>query len=567
MRALGALLGAALLFITAPAFATPVVRRALVIAHNASDDPSLPPLRFADDDGVLWAETLQRLGVETTLLVDADEPTRQTHRPVLAGVRPPTSAELTHAVARLKAAHRADREAGRETDVLVIYVGHGSTDEAGHAYFTLADGRLDRFSFYSQVVDRLEADYVHVIVDACRASGVVGRRGQSETEVLEELRGVLSREQLEARPQVGFLFAESEDGETLEWSRIRAGVFSHVTRSGLMGGADINGDGMVEYSELGAFISASLHGVKGLPARLSVHASPPSSAPRRPLVGPFPRGPTLTLPAHFEPLRISVEDDEGFRLADLRRAKGQRVELRLPEREVYWVRSPTAEARLELSQLARGVPQMEPRELQERGPAEEALRRGLFSVPLDRPFYEQYVSATGQSRVDFPESTAPRVLPFRPEPPSPVRAGWEFGLSVLREPVLGGVATGPSVAWRSPPSPHYYGLRASYALTPQANQGARIHQATLQALTGVQSMGPVGLFLEAAAGWALVGVTYPGGSQGDPFALTGHAALGVTVRTPFGQLRAGGIAGVERLRIDDKGQWEPSYGAELSWRH
>jgi hypothetical protein len=216
MKRFGILLGTLALLAAAPAPASVVVRRALVIAHNGSDDRAMPALRFADDDGVMWAETLQRLGVETTLLVDPDEETRQSRRPVLEGARHPTPEEVRREVARLRAAHLADRESGRETDVLVIYVGHGNTDETGRAYFTLAGGRLDRASLYAQVVDALEADYVHVIVDACRASGVVGRRGQSDTAVLAQLRGVLAREQLAARPHVGALFAESEDGEAHE---------------------------------------------------------------------------------------------------------------------------------------------------------------------------------------------------------------------------------------------------------------------------------------------------------------------------------------------------------------
>ncbi|MFP2926961.1 hypothetical protein ACLESO_17530, partial [Pyxidicoccus sp. 3LG] len=134
MRKLGVLLGAFTLLLAQGASAQGVVRRALVIAHNGSDDPSLPDLRFADDDGVLWAETLQRLGVETTLLVDPDAVTRAGGRPVLAGARPPTPDEVKREVARLRAASLADDELGRQTDVLIIYVGHGNTDDAGRAY-------------------------------------------------------------------------------------------------------------------------------------------------------------------------------------------------------------------------------------------------------------------------------------------------------------------------------------------------------------------------------------------------------------------------------------------------
>ncbi|QSQ22579.1 caspase family protein [Pyxidicoccus parkwayensis] len=571
MRQLGLLLGAVALLLARGASAEGVVRRALVIAHNGSDDPALPDLRFADDDGVLWAETLQRLGVETTLLVDPDAVTRAGGRPVLAGARPPTPEEVKREVARLRAASQADDELGRQTDVLVVYVGHGNTDEAGRAYFTLQGGRLDKASFYSDVVDPLGADYVHLIVDACRASGVVGSRGGGSDEaVLAELRGMLAREQLATRPTVGALFAESEDGETHEWSRIRAGVFSHVARSGLMGAADINGDGKVEYSELGAFVSASLQAVKGLPARLTIHAFAPSADPRRPLVGPAPQGPSLTLPSGFEHARISVEDSDGRRLADVRRSEDQYVLLRLPERDVYWVRTPTAEARITLAELSTGVVNMTARELQERGPAEEALRRGLFAVPLDKGFYEQYVAAAGLVPVELGRAFPPEEggtlthMLLR----SPESHGWDFGLTALRAPLgLKMFSMGPSVAWRNELSPFlYYGVRGSYALTPVARDGLRLHRATVLGLVGTEGLYRTPLFLEVGAGWGVLGVAKGPVFMADPTLLTTHAAVGVTAKVAGMRLRLAGMLSSDRVTLDGKGHWDPSYGIELALR-
>lgn len=571
MNKLGLLLGALALLSSSRATAEGVVRRALVIAHNGSDDPSLPDLRFADDDGVLWAETLQRLGVETTLLVDPDAVTRAGNRPVLAGARQPTPEDVRREVARLRAASLADEERGQQTDVLVVYVGHGNTDEAGRAYFTLAGGRLDKASLYSDVVDPLAADFTHVIVDACRASGVVGSRGgQTDAAVLAELRGMLAREQLATRPSVGAIFAESEDGETHEWSRIQAGVFSHVARSGLMGAADINGDGRVEYSELGAFVSASLQGVKGLPARLAIHAFAPTREPRRPLVGPAPGGPSLTLPSGFEHSRISVEDADGRRLADVRRSEDQYVLLRLPERDVYWVRSPTAEARITLAELSTGVPRMASREMQERGPAEEALRRGLFAVPLDKRFYEQYVAAAGLVPVDlaraFPPArggTPPHLMLRGPE-----TRGWDLGLTALRAPLgLSTFATGPSVALRLELRPFlYYGVRGTYALTPVARDGIRLHRATVQGLLGTEGLYRAPLFLEAGAGWGVLGVTRGSLRMGDPTVLTTHAAAGVTGTVVGLRLRLAATLSADRVTLDGQGYWDRAYGVELALR-
>lgn len=562
LRWMGALLVA--LVLPLGASAAPPVRRALVIAHNASDDAALPALRYADDDGVLWAETLRRLGVRTVLLVEPDEDTRRSAPEVLAGARPPTPAEISRAVEELREAVRLDKAAGRQADVLLVYVGHGNTDDAGRAYLTVEGGRLDQAAFYSRLVDPLGADFVHVIVDACRASGVVGRRGPVDTEALAQLRGVLAREQLGARPQVGALFAESDSGETHEWSRLRAGVFSHVARSGLMGGADINGDGAVEYSELSAFVSASLQGVKAVPARLALHAYAPEREPRRPLVGAPPEGPSLVLPAEFEHARISVEDEDGRRLADVRRALGQPLALRLPTRDAYWVRTPTAEARILLAQLGAGVPRLGPRELQERGPVEDALRRGLFAVAFDRDFYTRHVQASPFVPVDFPVpggSGAP--VPRMPTEAAPGTT-WEVGAAVSRAPLgLGRFVTGPSVALRTR-APFTLGVRAAYAFTPLPTSDVYLHRVSLQGLAGFQGRQPVAPFVEAAVGWGALGVKFPGGTQGDAAMFATHLSGGVVTRLDGLRLRASGFLGADLLTVDGRRRWEPTWGVELS---
>ncbi len=561
LRLSGAVLATTLL-LTTLASAAPPVRRALVIAHNTSDDPSLPALRYADDDGVLWTETLRRLGVETTLLVDADEETRQTDAAVLSGTRPPTLEEVSRAVAALREDVQADHAQGRQTDVLLIYVGHGNTDALGRAYFTLLGGRLDRAAFYTRLVDPLGADFVHVVVDACRASGVVGSRGKPDVAVLAELRGVLEREQLATRPHVGATFAESESGETHEWSRLRAGVFSHVVRSGLMGGADVNGDGAVEYSELAAFVTASLQEVKAVPIRLSVHAYAPSREPRRPLVDSAPRGPSLLLPAGLEHARISVEDEGGRRLADVRRAGHQTVALRLPMRESYWVRTPTAEARITLAQLGNGLPRLNPRELRERGPAEDALRRGLFAIPFDRGFYEQYVATSSFVPVDFsPDAGALLAQPAEPLPP----LAWEAGLVTQRAPLgLSPFVTGPGVALRTTGAPFTFGLRAAYVFSPLPRDDVDLQRLSVQGLVGLQGTGPVTPFIEAAGGWSLVRVNYPGISQGDPTVFSTHLSGGMVVHQERLRVRVAGFLGVDLLTADGRERGDPLAGVEVT---
>src|SRR5262245_14114643 len=109
-------------------------RRALVVAFNEPDTPSLEPLQYADDDGLLWTEALERLGYRAWLLTVPDLDTARRGSPALARASPPTQEALRAAVEEIRRANAADRAAGRPTDSLVIYVGHGDVDAAGRAY-------------------------------------------------------------------------------------------------------------------------------------------------------------------------------------------------------------------------------------------------------------------------------------------------------------------------------------------------------------------------------------------------------------------------------------------------
>ncbi|MCE9674113.1 hypothetical protein LY474_40620 [Myxococcus stipitatus] len=202
---------------------------------------------------------------------------------MLERARPPTSAALRSAVERISHANREDRDAGRASEVLVVYVGHGDIGDDGCAFLPLVDGELDQAALYSEVIDALDADFIHLLVDPCHASGVVGSRGEADAKALRRLQGLLEKKELQRRPHVGVAFAESDTGQTHEWSRWRAGVFSHLARSALLGGADINGDERVEYSELQSFVAAAMAGLENAPSRLRLHTLSPRAGPQAPL--------------------------------------------------------------------------------------------------------------------------------------------------------------------------------------------------------------------------------------------------------------------------------------------
>lgn len=464
----------------AAAAAAPVpVRRALVIAYNGSNRSDVPDLRYADDDGVRWLEVFRRLAIDGELLTVPDAETAAASPGLLQGVQEPSRAGVLQAVQRLAGRIRADHAAGAVVDAYVVYVGHGQTDAAGKASLTLLDGTVDQSALYEALVDPLGADFVHVVVDACHAAGIVGSRG-ADPKILEQLRATLERDVLARRPRVGALYAESLDGATHEWSRLRAGVFSHVVRSGLLGGADVNGDGQVSYSELEAFVAASIRGVRTPSGRLQVKAFPPELQPARALSGPIPTGPQLRLPSGEAFARVSVEDASGTRLLDVHRSGALALTYALPPRDRYLVRVGSGEFVVDQAALTGPLPEPVPSEVAQRGEA-ETLMRGLFALPFDRSFYEGYmVSATDLVPVEFRAEAAPQP------PKGFLRTGsFAVGLTVSRAPLGGtGVSGGVGLAWRSAP-PWSFGLRLGYDYAPSSfADGSKVHQLSAMALGG-----------------------------------------------------------------------------------
>ncbi len=541
------------------------VRRALVVAFNGSDRPGTAPLRYADDDGYRWRETLERLGVETSLLTVPDADTARLELGRGGPVTVPTFKALEAAVTLLAEKARADRAAGDTVDVLFVYVGHGQTDDAGRAYLTLLDGQLDQRTLYGEVVDRFGADAVHLIIDACHAGGVVGSRG-ADPALLAELKAALSREQLKARPHVGALFAESEEGETHEWSRLRAGIFSHAARSGLLGAADVNRDGAVAYSELDAFIASAIRGVKGARARLTLKTSAPVLFPDRQLVGPAPRGPVLRVPEEPAFSRLSIEDGDGVRLIDVNRQPGERVVLALPLRDAYWLRTASGDARLSAGELGGGIT-LAAAEVGARGGVEEGYTRGLFAVPFGRGFYEGFQASLDAPAVVFAAdgrelATARPLLRFDG---AWLGLGLAVGVPVTSAPLgARGVSAGVSLAWRSE-GPVYLGARAQWTLASGAFDGASVHRFATGVTVGWRGWTRVAPFVEVTPQWVPTLVFRPGLTQGDLTGFGGRLSVGVMGSRDFLRgLRLAVTGELDAVPLDGERRASFLPGVELS---
>ena len=417
-------LGAALFAWLTPSFARADVRvYTLAIGNNAppaqdaATGERLPTLRYADDDAAAFFAFARNLSREAELLAVLDAPSQRRFPDLARVARAPSLDELRRVVSRWKTAFEDDRKAGHDPVLLFFFSGHGARAGAGPASLVLIDAPLTHDILYDEVLAALPARYVHLIVDACYAETVVRPRdAHAQTVELspEQLQSVTERATLARFPHVGALIATSTTARAFEWDAIERGVFTHELLSGLRGGADVNGDGRIEYSEIDAFLSSANRDVSDPRARLSVIAHPPPIDRRAPIadLSALRHGATLSGAAAALG-KLSVEDALGNRVLDLHAEPGFRVKLRVPAGDLF-LRAAGGEARVHVrageSVALDGLP-LEPSRFTERGAVEASIERGLFSERFGPGYYRAFVD--GHEEL----SPVPTQAPAREEPP------------------------------------------------------------------------------------------------------------------------------------------------------
>ncbi len=415
MTGLGALLALA---VAAPA---PLRSYAVVVGNNRGLDPANAPLRYADDDAVRYAELLAPGVAGLRLLTVLDRDTQAQHPDLALQAVPPTRAALLQALSEIDRALAEDAAQGRRTQLFFVFVGHGGIGPGGEGYVSLLDSRFTRADLFREVVARSPATFNHLVVDACdsyylvssRGSGAADERGPDRSEAL---RRYLSDEELDAHPNTGAIVSTSGDRESHEWSVYQGGIFTHALVSALLGAGDVNGDGIVDYSEVAAFLQAASAAVADPAARLEVFVRPPSQALSIPLwrLAFFPRfarlGPDAEGPFH-------LEAPDGSRAADFDKPRGSTLVLGLSERRGrYRLAQADREADLPEGPLVADPGQWRDAPVAARADLAGPLERGLFRVPFGAPFYEGFVAA-GRRFVPVAMDAPPFVASFPSAPP------------------------------------------------------------------------------------------------------------------------------------------------------
>lgn len=239
---------------------------AVVVGYNGgltatSERPELSPLRYADDDALRMARWFELLATpaHVWVLTEPDETTRaglQSAGIALPKTQAPTRANLFATLDAVQA-RLARRTSKRPAVLYFFYAGHGLTGRMLLAPEGTEESGLTGHELRVRLA-ALELDRVDLFIDACRSQSLFVERGgpdlSAEIDALEN-RG--------RRAVFGVITATQSDKPAGEASDLQGGFFSHVLASGLAGAADVNGDELVSFGELAAFVAFNTERLTG----------------------------------------------------------------------------------------------------------------------------------------------------------------------------------------------------------------------------------------------------------------------------------------------------------------
>ena len=383
-------------------------RYAIVVGYNGSQDPELSPLRYADDDAIRYWELFRMVTDEAILLVDPDAETQRLYRTLPR--RAPTRDVLLATLAEVRERMARDRARGDTPVLTFVYSGHGNYDQEGRGYTWLEGGRFTTRDLYDQVLAPSEGSPVVLIVDACNAALLVNSRGPGSTG--DRRPAAPSTMNLENYPNVGVILSSSSISEVHEWGRYLAGVFSHEVRSGLLGPADVDGDGSVTFPELAAFIASANDRVANPTLRLSPYIRPPLNLPAMPVVElDQARFPVRLTISGGEALRGWIVDGNLVRQADFHTDGARSFSIGLTRADEEWV-VVTGDVERRIPAGTRGtvaLSDLPPQGVSlagARGTTDSYFERTLFTEPYGADFAEHFLMT------DYPTSlVVERLVP------------------------------------------------------------------------------------------------------------------------------------------------------------
>lgn len=213
-------------------------RWAIVIGVNKYLDPQIPSLEFCAADARLMAKVLvEKCGYEAQrVLTITDEQPLDHLQPLGINLRKQIPGWL-------KNAQLGDT-------VLVFFSGHGFLDDRGQGFLAPKDCEKSNLALTGFRTDDLrdalqqcKATQKLLILDCCHAGAekgvqVVGTSSEELGTVFSRAKGLIT------------LASCAKNEKSHEWRKQGQGLFTHFLTEGLAGGADYDGDGLVDSDEL-----------------------------------------------------------------------------------------------------------------------------------------------------------------------------------------------------------------------------------------------------------------------------------------------------------------------------
>jgi hypothetical protein len=330
--------------------------------------------------------------------------------------------------------------------VWFFYSGHGWLDDEGRANLTLADGALSQDILYDEVLPALSGRTVHLMIDACHAEALIRQRDVTAATVevsASEVASASLRSRLDHLPNVGAIMASASNSQAHEWDDYQSGVFTHELLSGLRGGADVNGDGRVEYSEIAAFLAAANREVTDPRARLTTLVVAPKLYPRTAILDTRDVRDSARLQGLAHRLgHFQINDQRGNRWLDLRAEFAFFANILVPAGEHILLSNESGEVSI-LTSAGRATNiedvVLEKGHVRPRSAVAESMRRGLFAAEFGPSYYEGFVDSGDRQMVPVELSAAGVQLGATASPRTQHRhAAW----SALAVAGVSGVAAG-----------------------------------------------------------------------------------------------------------------------------
>lgn len=356
------------------------LREAVVVGNNHPlPGETYDVLRYADDDAIRYAELFEEMGISTALLTVPDGDTATRYRARAERAQRPTRAELLEALDDVR--DRFEAAEGRPRELYFVFSGHGSVT-ASRAYLHLFDLPFSRTDLFEHVLRAIPAERVHIVIDSCHSYFLVNARG-------ERVAAETDTENVDRYPQAGFLLSTSDRREVQEWDGYRAGVFSYQVLGALRGAADVDGDGIITYPEVHAYVLSANLAVENPSARIHPFVRRPAVRGDAlvDLTDQPPAAKTVVGPAlagHFY-----VMDDERGRVLDAHKPGGASLALLLPAERPLYVRRGAETFRVVSSTTGTAAlvaPEPSVTAAHSKGSPEDDFRTHLFKTPLTEDF-------------------------------------------------------------------------------------------------------------------------------------------------------------------------------------